>query len=327
MHEFGSVDNLQLDEISLRSLADGEAKLRVKATGISQDQLTYIEGHLHPDEEKPTMPALVGYEPAGIVTEVGPNVDNEWLGKRVAPVGPYDFTMYESLGDEIIVPADMLVEIPDELDFSTAAALWVPYLTASALTTLVNLTEDDIVFLTAATSTVANAAIQIAKSAGATVIGTSRSETKAKTLRDNTNIDHVIVTGQKDLVAQLNHITNGKGVSVAFDPIGGRGVSDIADALRPGGKIIEYGVMGGMDAPLPVANLIGKGLSIRGFAVSEILQDSSLLTDVTDNILNHIKNRDYRPAVAQTFSLTNFRSAYQALVDNTKLGRIVLTVE
>lgn len=217
LHGFG-LENLSLDEVQLRPLEAGEALIKVKAFGITGDNLNYIQGRLNPGEKRPQMPAQFGYEAAGIVSQVGPDVDPAWVGKRVAPVGPYDFNRYGSAGDTAIVPADRLVEIPDQLTFNEAAALWIPYLTAYPVH---QVKKGDFVLIPAATSTVGHAAIQYALFNQAVPIGTTRSAAKAQLLKQETGIEHVIVTSQDDLTDRVQAITNNHGIDFCFDPIGG----------------------------------------------------------------------------------------------------------
>lgn len=323
MHGIG-LENLQLDEVELRPLADDEAKIQVKAFGITGDNLNYINGHFNPGEKEPDMPATFGYEAAGIVEEVGKNVDQAWLGKKVAPVGPYDFHKYGSAGDEIIVPADRLVEIPNNLTFTQAAALWIPYLTAYPVH---EVQKGDYVLLPAATSTVGHAAIQYALDKGAIPIGTTRSAAKADILQKETGIKHVIVTTQCDLEKEIQKITDGHGVDFTFDPIGGKSITSLANASAYLGKIIEFGVIGGLQAPLPVGQLLGKGLTIKGFTVNEISSSNEKRQEATQYVLDRIKKGSFTPLVAKTFALNDYQAAFKQLQTNNLLGRVVITTE
>ncbi|GEO68278.1 zinc-dependent alcohol dehydrogenase family protein [Levilactobacillus acidifarinae] len=325
LHQFGSLDHLTLDTVPTRDLTAGEVRLQVKATSITQDTLTYIQGHLHPGENTPKFPITLGYEPAGIVTAVGPGVAAKWLGQRVAPVGPYDFIRYGSLGDEIVVPAERLVQLPDNLDFAAAAALWVPYLTAYPVLTAA-LTVQSTVLITAATSTVGQAAIQMAKAVGATVIGTTRSAAKAQLLRKTTAIDHVIVTGENDWTATLKSLTASRGIDLVFDAVGGTEVASLTAAMAPGGTLIEYGVLAGLTAPLPVADLLSKALTIQGFTVSEIIENSASRQQASQAILAHVSQGDFHPTVAARYPLADFRAAFTQLQRNDRIGRVVLTI-
>lgn len=327
LHQFGSIDNLSLDDIELRELKENEALIQVKATGITGDNLNFINGRVLPGEEDSSsiFPAMLGYEAAGIVESVGRNVDDKWIGKRVAPVGPYDFLTYGSLGEKAIVPANRLVEIPENLSFEEAAGLWVPYLTSAPIHLYGNIKSGDYVIVTAGTSTVGNAAIQYIVANGAIPIATTRSRKKAEVLKENTGIKDVIITSEEDYLSRINEITQGKGTKLAFDSIGGKFITEIADGMAAGGIIIDYGVLGGLEAPLPVPQLLGKGLTIRGFAVNEIVEDRKLLSSATDYVLTQIKMGTFQPKIAATFPLENYQAAFEQLIKNDRVGRIILT--
>ena len=249
LHSFGGTKHLSLDSIDTKPLVSNEARIRVAATALTIDQLNFINGFRVPGEEGFQFPVGLGYEACGVVLEVSDDIDQSWLGKRVAPIGPYDFMTYPSLGDEIIVPANRLIEIPESLSDEEAAALWVPYLTAYPVLTK-DVQKGDFVAIIAATSTVGIAAIQLIQSHGAIPIGTTRSQEKAEQLKALTGIEHVIITSQENYAQRIEEITGGTGTKLAFDPIGGEFITGIARGMAQRGHIIEYGVLGGMEAPL-----------------------------------------------------------------------------
>ncbi|MCH3921607.1 zinc-dependent alcohol dehydrogenase family protein [Limosilactobacillus sp.] len=327
VHQFGSVAGVQLDDIEVRQPGADEARIKVAAAGISGDQLNFIKGRFLPGQPVPETPASLGYEAAGVVTAVGPNVDSNWVGKRVAPIGPYDFLKYGSFGEEIIVPADRLAEIPDQLPFDQAAALWVPYLTAYPIAVTNPQLTHGYVLITAATSTVGHAAIQIAQARGLEVIGTTRSAAKAKLLKEETGIENVIVSGQDDFVKSIQQMTNGHGIDIAFDPIFGQTITELADAMAMGGHIIEYGVIAGMEAPMPVPQLLGKGLTIKGYSVSEVVDHSEIRQTASQYVLDHITAGDFTPLIAKEFPLADFKAAFDQLAKNDLLGRVILTMD
>lgn len=326
LNQFGSIADLSLDDVDLRALKEDEVLIQVKAAGITGDNLSFIRGRVLPGEDgsDSIFPATLGYEAAGIVEAVGKNVDKKWLGKRIAPVGPYDSLIYGSLGEKAIVPADRLVEIPEKLTFAEAAALWVPYLTAAPIHLYGNLEAGDYAVITAGTSTVGNAAIQYVLASGATPIATTRSREKAEELQASMGIKDVIVTSEEDYLERITEITQGKGTKVVFDSIGGDFIDDLATGMANGGIIIEYGVLGGMSAPLPVPQMLSKGLSIRGFAVNEIVGDEKLATQAIDYVLTQIEKGVFQPKIAATFSLEDYQAAFEQLIKNDKIGRIML---
>lgn len=328
LKKFGGIENLSLDNIQLRKLNTDEVLLDVKATGITGDNLNFINGRVLPGEDgsDSIFPATLGYEPSGIVEEVGANVDKKWIGKRVAPVGPYDFLSYGSIGEKAIVPVDRLIEIPDSLSFEEAAALWVPYLTAAPVYMYGNLSENDFAVITAGTSTVGNAAIQYVLASGPTPIATTRSKQKAEELKKDSGIKNVIVTSEENYLTRIEEITGGKGTKFAFDCIGGELLTYIASGMATGGTIIEYGVLGGFTSILPIGQLLSKALTIRGFTVSEIVEDKEKFTAMTNYVLSQLSSNQFKPTVAATFPLSDYQDAFEQLVKNDKIGRIILTV-
>lgn len=170
------IENLKLDEVALREPGFNEVKVKIKASALNRDQMRLINGNVYAGEGRQAQDrSRLGYEGAGVVTAVGPDVDEQWLGKAVGIIGPYDVTEYGTEGDEALVPADRLVEKSPKLTWAQEAALWVPYLTAYAVIVDGHLAAGEYVLIPAATSMVGQAATQIAKRVGAYPIGLSRS--------------------------------------------------------------------------------------------------------------------------------------------------------
>lgn len=204
--------------------------------------------------------------------------------------------------------------------------MWVPYLTAYALKYLGHISATDRVLIVAGTSSVGLAAIQIAQAAGAQVFATTRSREKAQQLKTISGLpeEHIIITGEADLRERINSLTAGQGVSLIFDPLGGDTITDLADVAAPQAMIIEYGVINGLEAPLPVSQLIGKDLTIRGWAVSEVVENPTARKQAIDYILQNVENGHFSPHVAKTYPLSEVVTAYQDLQSNRQVGRIVL---
>lgn len=321
LHGFG-LNNLQIDDVAPRSLQENEARIKVKAFGITGDNLNYIQGRLLPGQEKPVMPAGFGYEAAGIVEAVGVGVNRKWINKRVAPIGPYDFNKYSSAGSEIIVPADRLWEIPASMSFTEAAVLWVPYLTAFPVH---QVKAGSYVLLTAGTSSVAHAAMEYAHLKGATVIGTTRSPQKAQYMQQETPIDQMVVSDSQLPIDQIMELTNGHGIDFIFDPIGGASFNDLLIVAVPAGQIVEYGVLDGIDSQLSLAQLLGKSLTIRGFAVSDLTDNPGALKAAVQIIQAAIQADKIHPLIDSTFTLNQYRQAFQRLKDKNHYGRVVIT--
>jgi NADPH:quinone reductase-like Zn-dependent oxidoreductase len=149
-HRIGGPENLKLEELPSRQPGTGEVKLKVQAVGLNRADSLYMRGLYG---ERHDLPSRIGYEAAGIVEEVGPGVDVNWIGKPVATVPGYSMSKYGVLGEEAVVPADSLAGYPARLSPTQAAAIWMQYGTAyGALVTFGCVHAGDFVVVTAASS-------------------------------------------------------------------------------------------------------------------------------------------------------------------------------
>jgi NADPH:quinone reductase-like Zn-dependent oxidoreductase len=276
--------------------------------------------------EQPKMPAGLGYEAAGVVQAVGPNVDSQWVGKTVATVPAFSMNEYGMLGEEVLAPAAALAEYPPNLSPAEGAAVWMQYLTAyGALVATAHLTKGDFAVIPAASSSVGLAAIQIAKAEGAISIATTRtSQKKAELL--SLGADHVIATGEEDFVARVMEITGGKGARVTFDPVAGPFVEKLADAASVGGILFEYGLLSMEPTPFPLLAALGKGLSVRGYTLMEITRNPEKLAVAKKYVYDRLADRRFQPKVARTFPLAQTVDAYRYLESNAQVGKVVITV-
>ncbi|MFI7611144.1 zinc-dependent alcohol dehydrogenase family protein [Nonomuraea terrae] len=231
---FGGPEVLQVREAEA-----GELRIRVDAIGLNRAEIMFRSGAYF---DKPSFPgAHLGYEAAGVVEAVGPDVTGFTAGDTVAVVPAFQQSSYGAYGDHVIVPAAATVHRPASVPAQRAAAVWMACLTAyGALVEDAFTRPGDHVLITAASSSVGIAAIQTARHLGATPIATTRTAAKKQRLLD-AGAAHVIVTDDQDVATTVKDITGGAGVRLAFDPIAGPGVDDIARAIAPGGRLVVYG--------------------------------------------------------------------------------------
>jgi NADPH:quinone reductase-like Zn-dependent oxidoreductase len=171
------------------------------------------------------------------------------------------------LGEEAITPVAALGEYPARLSAVEGAAIWMQYLTAyGALIELGRLKKDEFVVITAASSSVGIAAIEIAKAEGAIAIATTRSSAKKNELVE-LGADHVISTDEDDLTARVKEITRGKGARLIFDPVAGPFLQKLAEATATHGTIFEYGTLSAQPTPFPLFVVLGKWLTVRGYTL------------------------------------------------------------
>ena len=326
LKEFESVDNIILEEVNLDKPLKGEVKIKVKASALNRDQLPYISGFSHCENRDGANESLLGYESAGIVIEVGENVDKSWIGKEVAPIGAFDVKKYGTIGEEAIVPADRLIEKPKNISYIDATAIWVPFITAYGIISKGKLKKGETVLISAANSVVGLAAYDIAKSIGATPILTVRSERAAEDLI-KLGYKDITISSADNFKDEIMKLTNNQGVGLVFDPIGGEFLSFISTFSKIDGRIVEYGILGGIDTKFPVVDVISKGLTISGYTMGEILRDKEKLKEVTKFILENFENGNFNARVSKVFKLEDYKKAFNELQNGKEIGRIVLDIQ
>lgn len=322
-HQFGGPENLKIDEVPLRPLKKGEVKLRVQAIGLNRAESMFYHGMYL---ERATLPSGLGYEAAGVITAVGPGVDPDWIGKTAATIPAFSMNEYGMVGDEVIAPVHALGEYPPNLTPVEAAAIWMQYLTAyGALVEFGHVAARDFVIITAASSSVGLAAIQMVNDIGGISIAATRGSAKRDELI-GLGAKHVIATDEEDLAAKVNEITDEQGVRVIFDPVAGPFVEKLAAAASHGGIIFEYGWLSMQPTPFPLLPSLGKALTLRGYTLWEITKKSELLDVATEYVYDRLADGRFVPKVAKTFPFEQTVDAYKYLESNQQIGKVVITV-
>lgn len=324
-HATGGPEVLQLEEAQTQEPGKGEVRLKVRAIGLNRAESMFYHGQY---VYQPVLPATLGYEAAGIVEAVGPDVDRSWIGKRVSVVPAFSLNDYGMAGEEVIVPAAALGEYPAKLSPTEGAAIWMQYLTAyGALVDIAHVTKGDFVLIPAASSSVGIAAIEITRAEGGISIATTRKSDKKAELA-KLGADHVIATEEEDLVARVREITGGKGARVIFDPVAGPFLEKLADAAQPGGIIFQYGALSMQPTPLPLFAVLTKGLWIRGYTLLEFTSspDRQRLEAAKKFIYDRLEDGRFVPRIAKTFPFSQVVDAYRYLESNAQIGKIVVTV-
>ena len=322
-HRTGGPEVLQIDQVDLAPPGPGEVRIGVKALGLNRAEAMFRAGQYL---EEPRLPARLGYEAAGTVLAVGPNVTGIKPGDAVSTVPSFSLNQYGVYGDEVNVPASSLAKHPANLSWSQAAAIWMQYLTAyGALVDIAKVAAGDTVVIPAASSSVGVAAIQIVNLLGATPLALSRSSAKRQALLD-LGAAHVIATGEQDLVAEIKRLTAGRGARVVFDPVAGPTIVRLAAAMAPHGILIEYGLLDIEPAPLPIMDLLGKNLTIRGYVLFELTSDPARLERAKQFVIDGLAAGKLQPIIAREFPFDQIVEAHRFLESSQQIGKIVVTL-
>ena len=322
-HETGAANVLKLDELPLPEPGEGEVRLRVKAIGLNRAEVMFRMGQYLVE---PKLPSKLGYEASGEIEAVGAGVDTSWVGKTVSSVPAFPANAYGVYGEVAIVPVNAIAEYPKKLSYEEGTSIWMQYLTAyGALIQQGKLAAGDFVLITAASSSVGLAAIEIAKAEGAKSIATTRSSKKKQELLE-LGADYVIATEEEDLVAKVMEITGGKGARVVFDPVGGKGLEALAAATAASGIIFEYGALATEPTPYPLFAALSKHLTIKGYTLFEVLANPDEFKKAKQYVFDHLEQGDFKPKVDKTFPLSEIVKAHEYMESNAQIGKIVVTV-
>src|SRR5271166_3314869 len=322
-HETGGPEVLKIEELEVSPPAQGEIQIRIHALGLNRAESMFRCGQYF---EEPKLPARLGYEAAGTVAAIGPGVQGFKVGDAVSIIPSFSQNDYGFYGDLANAPARAVTHHPASLSWVDAAAVWMQYLTAyGALIDIAGLTNGDTIVVPAASSSVSLAAIQIANKVGAVPIALTRGSSKRQALQD-AGAAHVIATDEQDLVKEILGLTGGKGTRVVFDPVGGPTFSKLASATAHLGTILLYGALSTEPTPLPLFDVLGKWLTVRGYVMMELTGDPERLKRGKQFINEGLADGSFKPVIARTFPLEEIVEAHRYLESNQQIGKIVVTV-
>jgi len=322
-HEAGPADVLRLDELPLPKPGPGEVRLRVKAIGLNRAEVMFRNAR-YPIE--PIFPSNLGYEAAGIVEAIGPNVEQSLLGRTMSSVPSFWADEYGVYGEVAILPATALAAYPSNLSYEEGASIWMQYITAwGALVHFGKLGPGDHVLITAASSSVGIAAIDVARAQGAVSIATTRTTAKKEQLLA-LGADHVIVTDHEDVVDRVMQITEGKGCRIIFDPIAGSGFAHLAEAAADFALISLYGVLDYSPMIFPTAIAFKRNLTIQAFTIFPLTMNPITRADAEDYVYLHLANGNFKPLIDKSFPLAEIVEAHRYMETNQQVGKIVIRV-
>jgi len=247
--EFGGVEKLRYEDLPAPVPGDGQALVRIHSIGVNFIDIYYRTG-LYPAPP----PVVLGMEAAGVVERVAPGVREVKPGDRVA------WAMHRgAYAEYAAVPSWLLVPIPEELDFQSAAASLLQGMTAHYLThSTWPLKEGDTCLVHAAAGGTGRWIVTAAKLRGARVIGTTSTQEKAKIARE-AGCDEVILYTEQDFESEARRLTAGRGVDVVYDSVGAATWDRSLGSLRPRGMMVSFGNASGAVPPFQPLILSQKG--------------------------------------------------------------------
>ncbi|QFG23396.1 zinc-dependent alcohol dehydrogenase family protein [Actinomadura sp. WMMB 499] len=323
-HEYGGPDVLRLEDVPVGDPGPGEVLVRVEAIGINRAEVLFRGGDYI--ERVRAFPAGLGAEAAGTVEAAGPDVTGLEPGAEISVIPAFSMNDHAVYAERAIVPASAVLRRPDGLDAVAGAAVWMPYVTAyGALLEVAGLRAGDTVVVTAASSSVGIAALQIAGRIGARAIATTRTDAKRDTLL-RAGASEVVVTGRENVADRTLDLTGGRGAELVFDAVAGPGVRDLGRAVAPGGTLLLYGALSGEPTPYPGFDLGMPALNMRTYTLFEITTDPGRLRRAEAFVTSGLRTGALRPLVDRVFPLDEIADAHRHMEAGGQVGKIVVTV-
>ena len=316
--EFGPEKDMKVEEIDAPTAGEGQVVIDVKAGGLNFPDLLCVRGQY---QFKPPLPFVPGTEGAGEIAEIGAGVEGWSVGDRVlfnTPVGAF--------GEKCSVAAQAITKIPDSMPFEAAAGLTIVYGTSyHALKQRAALKPGQSLLVLGAAGGVGLATVELGKAMGAKVIAAASSDEKLAVCKEH-GADELINYSDVDLKATLKEMTEGKGVDVIYDPVGGEYSEAAFRNIAWDGKHLVIGFAAGDIPKLPLNLPLLKGGSVVGVFwgawagrfPQEHRQNMQELFDM-------FEAGKIKPHVAATYKLEDFLTAFDELSGRRAIGKVVLT--
>ena len=315
---FGGPEVLVPTEVPEPVAGPGEVLVAVAAVDT-----IFVETQVRGGWGREFFPVVPPYVPgggvAGTVRATGEGVDPAWTGRRV--VASIGFT--GGYAELAVARAEALAAVPDEVSFTDAAALVHDGVTAIKLLDTTGVRPGEQVLVVGASGGMGTVLVQLAKAAGARVVGVARGDRKTSLVRE-LGADAVVDAGRPDWVAAAREALGGAGADVVLDGVGGEvGLAAFA-LVADGGRFSAHGAPTGGFAPVDPADASARGVRLLG--IGDVQLTAPRHAELAAQALRSAAKGDLRPVIAATFPLEHAASAHEAIESRNLLGKPVITV-
>lgn len=313
--------------------ARAELRIRVEACGVNYAD---VIGRMGQYPDLPKLPVVPGYEVAGRIDSVGNDVETDWIGRDVLAL-----TRFGGYSDVVCVPEAQVMARPPGMGAEEGAALPINYLTAYQLIEVMGgLKAGDTVLIHSAGGGVGVAAVQLARRLGARAIGTA-SEAKHEFLR-SIGVEHCIDYTRENFEPRVRQLTDGRGVELALDAVGGRSFRRSYRCLSPTGRLGMYGLSAASPgkrrsyfsmarALIPTLRLGFRPLALMdankgvfGVNLGHLWDEMDRISTWLERLVGYYRAGEIQPVIDQTFPLEDAAGAHHRLQDRRNLGKVLL---
>ncbi|QND63051.1 zinc-binding dehydrogenase [Mesorhizobium loti] len=319
LSRFGGPDVLEVVDLPTPAPQAGEVLIRVQAAGIN-----FFEVLMRADRYAvtPQLPMILGVEAAGVVEAVGQGVDAQFLGRRVAAPLFMSQRPHSGYAEQVTMSADLAVPLPDALPFEDATALMVQGLTALHLLRQ-SPPEDKAVLVPAASGGVGSLLVQLARLKGARQVVAAAGGKAKLDLALSLGADATVDYTNPDWPARVRDVTDGKGVDIIYDTVGGALTAASLQALAPGGELVFAALGRYALAASDLEAMIGRNQSLRGFALLPLLSPDVLKASLSELFQLAASGR-LQVTIGGRLPLDRASEAHRLLEERGSTGKVVL---
>jgi NADPH2:quinone reductase len=316
-NQFGSLDDLTVDEVPAPVAGPGQVLIDVKAASVNYPDALMVQGKY---QVRPQLPFAAGGELAGIVRATGEGVKHVKPGMSVVAI-----SMTGAFAEQVAVDARLVLPVDPSVDLELAATLPTTYGTMHhALTDRAQLQAGETLLVLGAGGGIGTATIELGKIAGATVIAAASSAEKLAAAKA-CGADHLIDYSKEDLRARIKEITGDKGVDVVVDPVGGPFSEAALRSTGWGGRFLVIGFAAGEIPKIPLNLVLLKGCQIVGvFWGSFAMRDPARNRENAERILAWVAEGKLRPHVDAVVKFDDARGALERMERREVKGKLVL---
>jgi NADPH2:quinone reductase len=317
--QFGPPESLVLEDVPSPKAGAGEVVVSIKAASVNFPDVLIIQNKY---QFKPPLPFSPGSELAGVVKEVGADVKNVKPGDKVIA-----FTTFGAFAEEVKTEAVRLLPMPQGMDYASGASFILTYGTTDhALRDRANLQAGETLLVLGAAGGVGVAAIEIGKALGARVIACASSDEKLAVCREH-GADEVINYASEDLRERIKALTDGKGVDVIYDAVGGAYSEPAFRSIAWRGRHLVIGFAAGDIPKLPLNLALLKGASVVGvFWGDYTRREPKHFAESAHQLARWYAEGKLKPHVSATFPLEKAADAMNLLASRKAKGKVVVTI-
>lgn len=322
---YDGFENLRLAECEKAEPGTTEVRLQIEAFALNWGDMNLMKDQYSFSFE--SLPARIGMEASGIVEAVGSDVTGIEVGERYCTL-PHFYYNRGASADTLVIDQKYLTKAPDNMTAVEAASVWMQFMTAYYPVMEMSQAREGVnILVPAGTSTAGNAALQIGRAAGATMIATTRSEASRDYLLAS-GASHVYVDDGSDLAAFIMEATGGTGIHGAFDPIGADFPSRYGPALAKNAKLMLYGLLEEKLPEIPYVDMWQSNAWLHMYSLFNYVEDQAAQDRGTAYVYKGLSDGSLKANIDRTFPMEAYIEAWRYLSKpRTSHGKVVIETD